>query len=162
MNAEWYLYVPCSLHMKTENKTFLWFLNHLSVAANKLNVTASNLWGKIDAIVTDAVTKNLKIEDGVAEALRSKHVPYHILCKSHTCERLDTDILTTLSQVQAKVCLRETLSKREPHLKLFMRFHKCGLSSFGSSLKACGSWRWWKDNLFGWSIYIEIGRSWCT
>ena len=39
------------------------------MAANKLNVIVSNLWGKIDAIVTDAVTKNLKIEDGVAEAL---------------------------------------------------------------------------------------------
>ena len=41
----------------------------LSVAANKLNVTAFNLWMKIDAIMTDAVSKNLKIEDGVAEAL---------------------------------------------------------------------------------------------
>ena len=41
----------------------------LSVAANKLNVTAFNLWMKIDAIMTDAVSKNLRIEDGVAEAL---------------------------------------------------------------------------------------------
>ena len=44
-------------------------LKRLSVAANKLNVTAFNLWMKIDAIMTDAVSKNLKIEDGVAEAL---------------------------------------------------------------------------------------------
>ena len=45
-------------------------LKRLSVAANKLNVAASNLWEKTDAIMTDAVSKNLKIEDGVAEALQ--------------------------------------------------------------------------------------------
>ena len=44
-------------------------LKRLSVAANKLNVTASNLWEKIEAIMTDAVSNNLTIEDGVAEAL---------------------------------------------------------------------------------------------
>ena len=86
-------------------------LKRLSVAANKLNVTASNLWEKIDPIMTDAVSKNLKIEDGVAEALQSRNVPYHILCKSHTCERLNTDNLTTLSQIEAKVGLREALLK---------------------------------------------------
>ena len=36
-------------------------LKALSVAANKLNVTASNLWQKINAIITDAVSKDLKI-----------------------------------------------------------------------------------------------------
>ena len=44
-------------------------LKRLSVAANKLNVIASNLWEKIDALMTDVMNKNLKIEDGVAEAL---------------------------------------------------------------------------------------------
>ena len=51
-------------------------LKRLSVAANKLNVTASNLWEKIDAIMTDVVSNNLRIVDGVAEALQSRHVPY--------------------------------------------------------------------------------------
>ena len=86
-------------------------LRRLSVTGNKLNVTASNIWEKIDAIMTDAITKNVKIEDGVAEALQSRHVPYHILCKSHTCERLDTDNLATLSQFEAKVGLLEALLK---------------------------------------------------
>ena len=80
-------------------------LKRLSVAAIKLNVTAFNLWDKIDALMADAVSKNLKIEEGVAEAFQSRHVPYYILCKSHTCERLDTDNLTTLSQLEAKVGL---------------------------------------------------------
>ena len=51
-------------------------LKRLSVAANKLNMTAFNLWEKIDAIMMDAVSKNLRIEDGVAQALQSRHVPY--------------------------------------------------------------------------------------
>ena len=84
-------------------------LKRLSVAAKKPNVTASNLWEKIDAIITDAVSKNLKIEDGVGEALPSRHVPYHIMCKSHACERLDTDNLATLSQLEARAGLREIL-----------------------------------------------------
>ena len=99
-------------------------LKRLKVTVNKLNVTASNLLEKIDVIMTDAVSKNLKIENGVAEALQSRHVPYHILCKSHTCERLDTDNLTTLSQLEAKVGLREALLKREPQLKSFLRSKK--------------------------------------
>ena len=86
-------------------------LKRLSVA-NKLNVTASNLWEKIDAIMMATVSKNLmKIKHGVAEALQSRHVPYHILCKWNTCERLDTDNLTTLSQLKAKVGLSESLLK---------------------------------------------------
>ena len=86
-------------------------LKRLSVA-NKLNVTASNLWEKIDAIMMDTVSKNLmKIKHEVAEALQSRHVPYHILCKWNTCERLDTDNLTTLSQLKAKVGLSESLLK---------------------------------------------------
>ena len=54
-------------------------LKRSSVAADKLNVTASDLWNKIDAVMPGAVTKNLKIEEGVAERLGSKHVPLHLL-----------------------------------------------------------------------------------
>lgn len=86
-------------------------LKRLSLAANKLNVAASNLWEKTDAIMTHVVSKNLKIEDGVAEAFQSKNVLYHILCKSHACQRLDTGNLTTLSQLEAKVGLHEAFLK---------------------------------------------------
>ena len=75
-------------------------LNRLSVAASKLNLTAANLWEKIDAVMTDAVTKNLKIEEGVSEKLQSSHVPLHLLCKSRTCERLDSDNITTPAAIQ--------------------------------------------------------------
>ena len=64
-------------------------LKRLSVAADKLNVTASDLWNKIDAVMTDAVTKNLKIEEGVAERLGSKHVPLHL---KNVCRLFDLTI----------------------------------------------------------------------
>ena len=99
-------------------------LERLSVAASKLNVTASDLWEKIDAIMTDSVSKNLKIEEGVAEALQSTHIPYHLLCKSHTCERLDCDNLTTLGQIETQIGLRDLLLRREPLLKSFLRSKK--------------------------------------
>ena len=38
-------------------------------------VTANELWEKTMAFMTDSVSKNLKVEDGVAEALQSDHKP---------------------------------------------------------------------------------------
>ena len=51
-------------------------------------------------------------------------MPYHVLCKSHTCERMDQDNLFTLSQIEAKIGLRELLLKREPLLISFLRSSK--------------------------------------
>ena len=64
-------------------------------------------------------------ETGVAAKFGSNHIPYHLLCKSHTCERLDADNLTTLSIIEAKIGLRDLIAKREPLLKLFLRQKKC-------------------------------------
>ena len=47
------------------------------------------IWEKSDAIVTDAVAKNLQIEEIIAKALGSSHIPLHLLCKRHTVETLD-------------------------------------------------------------------------
>ena len=89
-----------------------------------LKVSASDLWEKVDAIMTDSVTKNMKIEEGVAEGLKSKHIPHHILCSSHTCERMDLDNITTSSEIENKIGLRDLLLKREPLLKSFLRGKK--------------------------------------
>ena len=100
-------------------------LQRLSVATNNSDVSAVHLWERIDALMTDAVSKNLKVGEGVAEKLGSNHVPYSLLCKAHTCERLDSDNLTTLSTIEAKFGLRELIGKREPLLKSFLRKKKC-------------------------------------
>ena len=80
-------------------------LKRLTVAGKKLNVTVNDLWSKIDAFMTDSVAKNLKVAEGVADRLNSSHIPYHILCKSHTCERMDADNLSTLSAMEGKIGL---------------------------------------------------------
>ena len=80
---------------------------------------------KIDAIMTDAVSKNLKIENGIAESIGSDHVPYHLICKSHTCERLDIDNLAALSDIENKVGVRAQIVSREPSLKSFLGQSKC-------------------------------------
>ena len=100
-------------------------LTRLTVAGKKLNVTVNDLWCKIDAFMTDSVTKNLKVVEGVAKTLNFKHIPYHILCKSHTCERMDSDNLSSLSNIEGQIGLRELIIRREPCLKSFLRGRKC-------------------------------------
>ena len=48
-------------------------MKRLCVAANKLNVNEIALWTKIGAIMMDAVCKNMKIGEGVAETLGSSN-----------------------------------------------------------------------------------------
>ena len=85
------------------------------------SVTAKDLWERIDSIMTDAVTKNLNIEKTIAEELNSDYVPYHLLCKSHTCEKFDACNVQTLGDLEAKIKLREQIESREPPLKSYLR-----------------------------------------
>ena len=43
-----------------------------------------DLWEKVIALMTDSLTKNLGIEQTIATSLGSNHLPFHLLCKSHT------------------------------------------------------------------------------
>ena len=79
------------------------------------------LWEKVDAIMTDAVTKNLEIEETIAKALDSSHIPLHLLCKSHTVEALDKSSLEVLNEIEKSVKQQEIFEKINPALKSF--FH---------------------------------------
>ena len=57
--------------------------------------------------MTDAVTKNLKIEDSITSALGSSHTPMHLLCKCDTVEGLDRSNWNVLYQFDRVVCQRE-------------------------------------------------------
>ena len=39
--------------------------------------------------MTDTITKNLKVEELVAEKSSSSHIPIHVLGKPYTCEKLE-------------------------------------------------------------------------
>ena len=61
--------------------------------------------------MTDAATKNLKVEAAVSETLGTEHIPLHILCKSHTCEKLDEGCLHALMKVEQQLKMSELISK---------------------------------------------------
>ena len=71
----------------------------LSVVENVV-VPPSQLWDNIDALMTDAVSKNLGIENTMPASLGSEHHPIHLLCKSHTVEALDRSNLDVLSSIE--------------------------------------------------------------
>ena len=100
-------------------------LKRLLASLGEDNMTLDDMWRKIDAVMTDAARKNLKIETAVGEVIGSEHIPIHILCKSHTCERLDQDNLLALSQIENKVELRQQIISREPRLRSFLGQSKC-------------------------------------
>ena len=74
-------------------------LNRLSVALDNLK-SPHQLWENIYAFMMDSVTKNLKVEAAVSETLGTEHIPLRILCKSHTCEKLDDGCLHALIKVE--------------------------------------------------------------
>ena len=82
------------------------------------------MWEKVDAIMTDAVTKNLGIEDTIPNALGTEHHPHHLLCKSHTVEALDRSNLEVLSKIEKSVKQQEIFESINPALKSFFRGKK--------------------------------------
>ncbi len=75
-------------------------------------------------IMTDAVTKNLKVETEVALTLDTDHVPKHILCKSHTYEKLDESCINALVHIENELAYSKLIIKRQPRLKSFIRQSK--------------------------------------
>ena len=92
----------------------------VSIINLQQGVTPSMLWEKVDAMMTDAAAKNLEVVKAVSEVLKSSHLPYHLLCKSHTCERLDYDILSALIELENKINLRSAIVSKEQGLRSFL------------------------------------------
>ena len=70
--------------------------------------------------MTDSVSKNLHIEDLIAATLNSNHIPFHLLCVSHTCEVFDRGNMITLKELEMKIKLHEAVIARMPALKTFL------------------------------------------
>ena len=79
----------------------------------------------IDGFMTDSVTKNLNVENLVAEKLSSNHIPLHFLCNAHTSEKFDEMTLAVLTTIEKQISLREKLESSNPQLKSFYRGKKC-------------------------------------
>ena len=94
-------YLPPQLGEKT--------LKSVPTSATGENVSPAKLWENVYAIMMDAVTRNLNIETEVAKQLGSSHIPFHILCKSHTCEKLDLTCIDTLVKIKEELKYSELL-----------------------------------------------------
>ena len=57
----------------------------------------------------------------MVKSLNSTHEPYHILCKSHTVEKLDKSNLSVLNELEHSMKLRNILESVTPALKPFFR-----------------------------------------
>ena len=90
-------------------KLFVETLQRLSTASNGSS-SAKEFVERIDAFMTDAASKSLKIEIEVAKMPRLDHVPLHLLCKSDTCENFDLTNIQTVAKVEVKIGLREKIA----------------------------------------------------
>ena len=119
------MYILRSLFFAYENRDQIANLivetfSRLSTALEN-EVHPSKLWEKVDAFMTDAATKNLAVEIKVADLLNTTHLPHHILCKSHTCEKLDEACINVLFRIEQKINLSSLILQSEPRLKPFIR-----------------------------------------
>ena len=74
--------------------------------------------------MTDSMSKSLKIEDFVAVKLGSKRKLYHLLCKSHSVEKLDASNIDVLAAFEERLKLQQCLEAINPALKPFFRRKK--------------------------------------
>ena len=87
-------------------------------------VLPSTLWENVDALMTDAVTKNLGIAQTISKTLQSSHHPLHLLCKSHTVEAIDRSSLQVLSTIEKRVNQQQIFESINPALRSFFRGKK--------------------------------------
>ena len=99
----------CSLGMTVEireNITSLLVitLKQMSIASG---TDSKELWVKISALMTHSGVKNLLIEEHIANTLMSDHIPFHLLCVSHTCDVFSKGKMLVLCEIQQKIGLIE-------------------------------------------------------
>ena len=102
-------------------KLIVTMLKRMAIAGK---ISASSLWQKIASLMTDSVSKNLHIEDQIVCTLNSTHIPFHLLCVSHTCEVFGKGNLSVLCGLESKIELREKLIEHMPMLKSFLLLFK--------------------------------------
>lgn len=106
------------------------FVEQMKRLAIAVNCHPVKIWRRITAIMTDSVSKNLRISEQIADVLYSdlfepyKHVPYQLLCSAHWCENVDKKCLEVCAQIEEKLDLKQQLLKKMPGLAAFIRGKK--------------------------------------
>ena len=110
------------------NLTFGRLIATLQVSHDQI-LQPKTLWEKVDAIMTDTVTKNTEVEETIAKALDSSHIPSYLLCKTYTVEALDKSSFEVLNEIAKSVKQQEIFETIHPALKSFF----CGKTALVES-----------------------------
>ena len=100
------------------NLTFGRLIATLQVSHDQ-TLQPKTLWEKVDAIMTDTITKNTEVEETIAKALDSSHIPLYLLCKTYTVEALDKSSLEVLNEIAKSVKQQEIFEKSTLHWNHF-------------------------------------------
>ena len=105
-NGQTFRLRPLSLAVENRQTICDLMVEELTRLAKAGSIDAKTLWEKICALMTDSVSKNLHIEDLIAATLNSNHIPFHLLCVSHTCGVFDCGNMVILKKLEMKIKLR--------------------------------------------------------
>lgn len=106
-NGKKYRLRPIMMAKENRENIADFFVEQLFRLATAANVSPLNIWLKITAIMTDSVSKNLKIVDLINAKLKMLlnmtddilHQPLHLLCIIHTVECFDRKMLEVVKKV---------------------------------------------------------------
>ena len=82
-------------------------------------MTSAQLWEQVDAFMSGSVEKKIGGGKNGAQNNWIKYIPYPILCKSHTVDKLNKSNTDVLSRLENSVSLREAFGSINPALTPF-------------------------------------------
>lgn len=91
---------PLYLATETRESIASFIIEDLTRLAEGTESSVHDLWLKIDAFMSDSVSKNWHVADMVAEMLQSDHVPLMLFCNAHLTLKMDEGHVKVLSKME--------------------------------------------------------------
>ena len=103
IDGKFYPFPTLCLASETRENLAQMKLTILAILSTVSGVSSEEIWKCIDFTMTDSTIHNMQVDDKVAEALGTDHVPSHLLCQVHPacmftrqlqklCKQVDTTI----------------------------------------------------------------------
>ena len=99
INGKFYLFPTLSLASETRENLASLKLVILSLLSAVSNVPSDILWNRITFTMTDSTIHNMEVDDMVAEALDTEHVPVHLLCQAHPASMFTREMQKVFKEV---------------------------------------------------------------
>ena len=85
INKYFYPFPTLSISSETREYLCLLKLTVLAILSTVIGVSSEDLWCCIDFTMTDSTSHDVKVDDLVSEALRTDHIPTHLLLPGPPC-----------------------------------------------------------------------------